>query len=128
MPSADSKVQSARMSRDTWEIVRKEMEEEGITFSRWVRNKAEGMPSKEFDEEVVDSLRMSAKCYGLTLNEFLEKINNAVDDGDVVYEEGKFFCYPEIDTTKFKEACDAKGLPYQSTLNKAARMVLKAED
>lgn len=41
MPSPDSTTKTARMSATTWDTVSREMEEEGVTFSGWVRKRAE---------------------------------------------------------------------------------------
>ena len=123
MPSPGSVTHTARMSAQTWATVLRDMKTYGITFSRWVREKAEEKDERTENEKAMD---ITARCYGMTYDEMLGHLNEGLDDGDIVWEKGHFTAYDrEVDLRKFKEACDRKGVPYQKIIDKATRSILK---
>lgn len=122
MPSPDSKLKTARMSAATWAAVERQMKLKGITFSQWVKEKSEETQSE--NEEAMD---ITARCYGMTLDEMIGHLNEGLDDGSIVWENGKFTCWDtDVDLVKFKEACDKKGVPYQKIIDRSTRSVLRS--
>lgn len=87
MPSIGSITKTIRINAEDKAYIEKLMIEKGLTWSGAIHHII-GLTTvdKRFSE-----FEITAKCYGMGLDEFVEKINKALDDGDVVYEDGRFY-------------------------------------
>lgn len=134
MPSAGSITKTIRINAEDKAIIEELMAKEALTWSGAVhrlisegsvpkreKGNTKGVPDgfKEAFKELSDSV----KCYNLTGEAFLEKIITAMDKGKIVYEGGEFTVYDEIDLSRFKAACDEKGVEYQKMIDKCTQMV-----
>ena len=141
MPSVDSEVKTARMSAETWGIVQREMEEEGVTFSGWVKKKAqegtplptemshktseasvhEGVP--QLNEDVYTEIEGMIKFYGVSVEDYLKDLSRSLNEGSLMYEGGRIRGVSEIDMEKFKDACHEANKDVQTMVNKCAQMI-----
>ena len=68
-------------------------------------------------------MNIAGAAYGLSGAELAEKLMNAMDEGDIVYENGRFRADTGYDFEKFVSACEDKGVPVQKMIDKCAQMV-----
>lgn len=94
-----------------------QMDEESVhTNKQWI------------SEKVMRDIEQMCGLYGTSVDDFMEKICKAMNDGIVAYEDGDIVVYnpEEIDLSRFKEACNAKGVDYQKMIDRATQNVWKS--
>lgn len=79
-------------------------------------------------EKVMRDIEQMCSLYGTSVDDFMEKICKAMNDGIVAYEDGDIVVYnpEEIDLSRFKEACNAKGVECQKMIDRATQNVWKS--
>lgn len=64
-----------------------------------------------------------AHVFGMTGAEFAVRVVNGIEDGEIVYEDGKFVGFQEYDFGPFLKACKKKKVDPQEMIEKAAEMI-----
>lgn len=126
MPTLGSITKTIRINPRDLEVIEGLMED-GTTWSGAIHKLCEGVPSIKPKEvpSYVGEMDSIGKAYGLSGEEMVEKVIEAMEEGSIIYEGGQFRAYSEeeYDLSRFKEACMDKGVPIQKMLDKAAQMV-----
>lgn len=73
--------------------------------------------------EYYHRLTQNGAAYGLSGEELVEKLMDAMDAGEIVYEDGAFRAESRYNFDKFVTACEDKGVPVQKMIDKCAQMI-----
>lgn len=128
MPTIGSITKTIRINPRDLEVIEGLMED-GTTWSGAIHKLCEGVPSIKPEEveipKYVSEMGTIGRAYGLSGEEIIKKLIEAMEEGLITYENGTFRAYSEeeYDMSRFKEACMDKGVPIQKMLDKAAQMV-----
>ena len=68
-------------------------------------------------------LSQNGAAYGLSGEELADKLMDAMDEGAIVYEDGRFRAETEYEFGKFISACEDKGVPVQKMIDKCTQMI-----
>lgn len=141
MPSKGSITKTIRINAEDKEYIEGMMAKEGVTWSGAIHklvservypqtseNDMRGVPKEKEDNTSIPAVIMrdiESMCSlsEITVGDFMRELCEAMNNGDVMYEDGKFTSTEEIDLSRFREACDAKGVPYQKMIDKATQNV-----
>lgn len=139
MPTTGSITKTVRINSEDKEYLERIMAEEGLTWSGAVHKivSERGVPEKEKKDsrgvpiedvsilEELSDIKTMLPFLGLSMSEFITKLAAAMNDGSVMYANGRFYSESseEVDLSRFKEACDEKGMDYQKTIDKMTQIV-----
>jgi hypothetical protein len=117
-----------RISEELYMEVVKKGNNISETIRAMIKDGINYVPQNKTTEEEPDfmhRLRVNGAAYGLTGEELALKLMNSMDRGEIVYENGSFRAESEYDMSKFESACDDRGVPVQTMLDKCAQMVYR---
>lgn len=91
-----------------------------------ISQKSEASPSKyEIDEKILDDLATMQTFMGGSVGEMIRLFDEAVNEGVITYDNGKFVGNTDIDLGRFKEACHDINRDPQEILDKVVGMIEK---
>lgn len=127
-----------RISEELYEEVVKKGDNVSETIRKMIKSGVDGVPQKKTDgrdnvpqnkEEsslLLKEIESVMPLIGVKdLEEFFKKLIDAINEGTVLYEGGRFYSQSneDVNLSRFKEACDAKGMDYQKTVDKMTQIV-----
>lgn len=136
MPKLNTTVKSVRIDNDKLELLEKRLG--GRSINSWLNEQiAEYLAGKpenseknvsltakyginEDDLAEMDSMRM---FMGGSVGVMIRGITEALCEGRILYENGRFIGMPEIDLDEFKEACRDIGMKPEEVLEKATQNI-----
>lgn len=145
MPTHGSITKTIRINPRDLEII-EELMKDGTTWSGAIHKLCEGVPQKEAKKSegvpkdkgnVIQStekgsidgvhryrerMRSDAAPFGMTEEEFANKLLDGVDSGAISYEDGAFVAR-DYDLSRLEEACRIKGVPVEKMIEKVVQMV-----
>lgn len=86
MPTIGSETKAARIRKEDLEILNPQLKD--ISFSEWVHRQINH--GGNVDTRVYADIEMSCMIFGVTVDKFLRDLCTAINNGDIVYEHGKF--------------------------------------
>lgn len=100
--------------------------EEGV-YARTVVQKEENSAVDSVHTEYMNRLSVDAAPFGMSGEEFGNKLLDGVDSGAITYENGEFVAQNgDYDLSRLKEACHDKGVPIQKAIDNVTQMVRRA--
>ncbi len=102
---------------------------QGRTLSAYVRDmiqaERDGSQNNVIQNPQMKEIEGMCTAFKIPTEEFLKKLSDAMIDGVIGYENGKFKSYieEEYDLSRFKDACEYKGVSVQKMIDKATQMV-----
>ena len=91
-----------------------------------VPQKAEGQKDNVPQKEIPYLSDIEGMCQflGIELEDFFKQIEEGLNEGRITYDgELEFHGEEDVDLSRFKEACDEKGVSYQKAVDKMTQMV-----
>lgn len=145
MPSTKTTTRTIRIKNETAEYFK------GKPLNRYVDELCEKMQSGESDginvhteirkvstqkensatdsvhtqDDNLEEIEKMLPFFNISKEEFYEKLRKSMEKGDVMYEDGRFVAVNEIDLSRFKEACDEKGIEYQKAVDKMTQEIMR---
>lgn len=120
MPTKDSEVKTARITRETWEKVSKIMEREGVTFSgavKWMANNIKGEEDRGIEQ--------ICKENGISYRRFMEEIEGLYKDGHIYLEGLRVRTKGECNLRELLEICYRLNVDPQEMIDRLARSLQK---
>lgn len=107
-----------------------EEESDGISVHTKVREESPQKKSSATDsvhtqDDNLEEILKMLPFFNISREEFYEKLRKSMEKGDVMYEDGRFVAVNEIDLSRFKEACDEKGIDYQKAVDKMTQEIMR---
>lgn len=78
------------------------------------------VPQKEMP--YLSDIEEMCKLLKIEVGEFFKGIEEGLNEGQITYD-GKLEFHEDVDLSRFKEACDEKGVSYQKAVDKMTQMV-----
>lgn len=73
------------------------------------------------DEKDLEDLATMATFMGGSVGEMIHLFDEAVNEGAITYEGGKYIGVPEYDLSKLEEACHERGIGMQEAIDKTVK-------
>ena len=142
MPKLNTTVKSVRIDNDKLEELEQRLG--GKTINAWLNERIEdyikpctaenvektGKPSKsekilgaspnkyEIDEKILDDLATMQMFMGGSVAEMIRLFDEAVNEGVIAYENGRYVGVPDVDLESFYEVCHERGVEPQEAIDK----------
>lgn len=120
MPTIGSVTKTIRINPRDLEVI-EELMRDGTSWSGAIHKLCGGVPNTE--SAVSHRLTQYGAAYGLSGEGLATALMDAMDTGEIVYEDGRFRADSEYNFGKFVEACEQKGLDVQKMVDKCAQMI-----
>lgn len=137
MPTIGSVTKTIRINPKDLEIIEKLMED-GTTWSGAVHKLCEGIPvktevtspkaeksstsSRVYPSEL-DEFLSYAPLFGMSEEEYIKKIKEAIDKGVLMEENGKFVGVSQYNLSVLEEKCRRSGMNVQAVIDKMTKMI-----
>lgn len=122
MPTIGSITKTIRIRPQDLEVM-KGLMEDGSSWSEAVHKLCEGVPIEQKNVPQIQRMNTYGAPYGLSGEELAEKLLDGMDSGKIIYENGEFRAEEEFELSKFKDACQSKGVPIQKMIDKCTQMI-----
>ena len=126
-----------RINAETREKLEKEAEKAKISLSQHIRNiisgekeensvlqnqnYEDGLSKWGINEEYLADLSTMAGFMGGSVGEMIRLLDEAVNEGAITYEGGKYIGVPEYDLSNLEEACHERGIGMQEAIDKTVK-------
>ena len=123
MPTVGSVTKTIRINPRDLEVIEGLMED-GTTWSGAIHKLCTGVPPTE--SETIHRMKQNGAAYGLSGEELAEKLMDAMDTGEIVYEDGRFRAESKYKMGELLSACHDRGVPVQKVIDTMTQMVMRA--
>lgn len=126
-----------RINAETREKLEKEAEKEKISLSQHIRNIISGkkeensvLQNQNFEdslskwginEEYLADLSTMAGFMGGSVGEMIRLLDEAVNEGTITFENGRYIGVPKCNLNELEEACHERGIGMQEAIDKTVK-------
>lgn len=147
MPSKDSITKTIRLNAEDTAFLEDLMKKESLSYSGAIHRliamgctpnnegcTPRGVPQTEkeaskgvpLDKETMEDIERMCFFSGLSVKEFISKLCEAMNEGTIRYENGRFITESGYDLSRLEEACHEKNIPVQKAIEKCIQMIWKS--